>query len=129
MIDPLFQTDNMALAQKLMDAAALRQDAIAANLANADTPGYRRVDLASDFATQLKTAYEAGDLSAQGPSGGPTPTLVQDPNAASVRPDGNDVDIDRELVAMDKNSVNYEFLADVVTHNIKQLKVAITGQP
>ena len=126
MIDPIFQSDNYQLARKLLDAAALRSEAIASNVANAETPGYRRLDVSTDFADQLKARCQAGDLAAAGED--LRPTLVQDPYARTVRPDGNSVDIEKELLAMNKNSVEYEFLTDVVSGNIKQLKMAITGR-
>jgi flagellar basal-body rod protein FlgB len=126
MIDPIFQSDNYQLARKLLDASALRQEAIASNVANAETPGYRRLDVSPDFAEQLKARSQTGELT-RGPDG-LRPTLVQDPYARSVRPDGNSVEIERELLAMNQNSVEYEFLSDIVTGNIKQLKMAITGR-
>ena len=126
MIDPIFQSDNYQLARKLLDAAALRSEAIASNVANAETPGYRRLDVSTDFADQLKARCQAGDLAAAGED--LRPTLVQDPYARTVRPDGNSVDIEKELLAMNKNSVEYEFLTDIVSGNIKQLKMAITGR-
>jgi flagellar basal-body rod protein FlgB len=125
MTDPIFQSDTMALAQKFLDAAALRQQAIASNLANVETPGYKRVDLASNFAEQLKESLSSGNGASQ--ASGVVPKLVVDSNARSVRADGNNVDIDKELLAMDNNAMNYEYLSDVVTHNIKQIKMAITG--
>ena len=45
-----------------------------------------------------------------------------------MRPDGNSVEIEHELLAMNKNSVEFEYLTEVVSNNIKQLKMAITGQ-
>ncbi len=126
MIDPIFQSDNYQLARKLLDAAALRQEAIAANIANAETPGYRRLDLAPDFAAQLKSSMARGDLAAAADT--VRPTLVEDARARSVRPDGNTVEIERELLAMNRNSVEYNFLAEVVSGDIKQLKLAITGR-
>jgi|SRR5271165_1903188 len=126
MIDPIFQSDNTyALARKLMDVSALRQEAIASNIANAETPGYRRVDVAPDFASQLKAQMGAGlspsSLDALEPS------LAQDPKARTVRPDGNTVDIEHELLAMNKNSVEYGYLTEIVSGNIKRLKMAISG--
>jgi len=126
MIDPIFQTDNYQVARKLLDAAALRQEAIASNIANAETPGYRRLEVSRDFAEQLKARSRAGDLAHTATT--ITPTLVQDPFARSVRPDGNSVEIEKELLAMNKNAVEYEYLSDVVSGNIKQLKMAITGR-
>lgn len=125
MIDPIFQSDNYQLARKLLDAAALRSEAIASNIANAETPGYRRLDIAPDFAEQLKARSRMGALAG---SADLRPALAQDPLAQSVRPDGNSVEIEKELLAMNKNSVEYEFLSEVVTGNIKQLKMAITGR-
>ncbi len=126
MIDPIFQSDNYQLARQLLDAAALRQEAIASNIANSETPGYRRLEVSADFAEQLKSRTRAGDLLATRDT--LRPTLVQDASARSVRPDGNSVEIERELLAMNKNAVEYEFLSEVVSGNIKQLKMAITGR-
>lgn len=126
MIDPIFQTDNYQLARKLLDAAALRQEAIATNVANAETPGFRRIDIASDFATQLRARVQAGDFGKT--AGGLSPQLAEDQTARSVRPDGNTVEIERELLLMNRNSVEHEFLSNLVSNNIKQLKLAITGR-
>lgn len=126
MIDPIFQTDNYQLARKLLDAAVLRQEAIATNVANAETPGFRRLDLAPDFATQLKSRLASGDFSRTADS--VRPQLAEDSTARSVRPDGNTVEIERELLAMNRNAVEHEFLNEIVSTNIKQLKLAITGR-
>lgn len=127
MIDPVFQSNTMHLAEKLLDASALQQQAIAANLANAETPGYRRVDLAPDFEARLKATCEEGGSPAA--IDALKPTLAEDASARIVTPDGNSVEIDHELLAMNRNAVEYNYLTDIVTYNIKQLKVAIDGQP
>ncbi len=126
MIDPIFQTENYQLSRKLLDAAALRHEAIAANIANSETPGFRRLDVAPDFAVQLKARLAAGDLART--AGLLRPVLAEDPTARSIRPDGNTVEIERELLAMNRNAVAYEFLTDVVSNNLKQLRQAITGR-
>ncbi len=126
MIDPIFQTDNYQLARKLLDASVLRQDAIATNVANTETPGFRRLDIAPDFAVQLRSRMEAGDFAQSAAS--LRPRLSEDPTARSIRPDGNTVEIDRELLAMDRNVVEHNYLADIVSSNLKQLRMAITGR-
>jgi flagellar basal-body rod protein FlgB len=125
-IDPIFQSDNYQLSRKLLDAAALRHEAIATNIANAETPGFRRLDVAPDFAVQLKARLAAGDLATS--STPLRPTLAEDPTARSVRPDGNTVEIERELIAMNRNAVEHEYLTQVVSNSLKQLKLAITGR-
>lgn len=127
MVDPIFKSDNVQLAKTMLDAAALRQDAIAANLANSDTPGYHRVDLAADFSAKLKASWESGGFKAGSGLPLPTPALAEDKNARSLRPDGNNVEIEHELLAMNRNSVEYSYLSDLVTSNIKELKMAISG--
>ena len=125
MIDPIFQSDTYQLARKLLDATSLRQEAIASNIANAETPGYRRLDLAPDFATELKARLATGASSDTLAT--LQPHLAEDQHARSVRPDGNSVEIEQELLEMNRNNVDYEYLSDLVSQNIKQLRVAITG--
>lgn len=125
MIDPVSQSDNYLLARKLLDASVVRQEAIASNIANADTPGYRRLDVAADFSTQLRNRLEAGKASEAADL---KPTLVEDATARSVRPDGNTIEIERELLEMNRNAVEFDYLTEIVSRNIKQMKMAITGR-
>jgi flagellar basal-body rod protein FlgB len=125
MVDPIFQSDNYVLARKLLDAAALRQEAIAANVANAETPGYRRVDIAPDFTEQLKASAAAGQLTTTAAT--LRPQIAADPTARTIRPDGNSVEIEHELLAMNRNVVEHQYLTEIISQNIKQLRMAITG--
>ncbi len=125
MIDPVSQSDNYLLARKLLDASVMRQEAIASNIANSDTPGYHRLDLAPDFVTQLRNRLDAGKASE---AASLKPAIVEDLSARSVRPDGNSVEMETELLAMNRNGVEYDFLTEVVSRNIKQMKMAITGR-
>ncbi|AHF92938.1 flagellar basal-body rod protein FlgB [Opitutaceae bacterium TAV5] len=132
MIEPVFQPDNYQLARKLLDAAVLRHEAIASNIANAETPGYRRVDVSGDFATALRARFT--QAAGAGPDAGRAsladlePRLVEDASVRTIRPDGNSVELEGELLAMSRNNVEYNFLADVVGRHIKHLKLAISGR-
>ena len=66
MVDPILQADSYQLAKKLMDGTALRQQAIASNLANAETPGYHRIDVSTDFEQRLRASFETGGSAAGG---------------------------------------------------------------
>jgi len=126
MIDPIFQSDTYQLARKLLDTSVLRQKAIASNIANAETSGYRRIDIAADFSTELRSRFMSG---ARGDAiSSLQPRLAEDQFAHSMRPDGNTVEMERELLEMNKNTVDYEYLTDLVSSNIKQLRTAITGR-
>ena len=126
MIDPIFHTDNYQLARKLLDASVLRHEAIATNVANAETPGFRRLDVAPDFAVQLKARMASGDFAHTAAS--IRPQLAEDQTARTVRPDGNTVEIEREMMIMNRNAVEYDYLTEIVSNNIKHLKLAITGR-
>jgi len=127
-VDPIFQNPNYHLARRLLDGAALRQEAIATNVANAETPGYRRVDLNPDFAAQLRAQIANGGSTPTHRPPLPLPRIVEDASARSVRPDGNSVEIERELLALNRNAVEHNFLTEIVSSNLKQLKTAITGR-
>jgi flagellar basal-body rod protein FlgB len=92
---------------QVLDAAALRHRVIAQNIANVNTPGYRR--LAVEFERDLAKALAA-------PEGNAVPVkprvVVED---GPERVDGNTVDIDREMVALNKNSLLYQAAAQIVT--------------
>lgn len=127
MIQPLAGTNSYEIAAKLMDAVSLRQAAIAANVANAETPGYKRVDLAPSFMQRLRASVASGRFAST--EAGLRPTIAVDENARTVRPDGNTVEMEHELAEMASNTVQQQYLTEVVSTNLKQLRMAITGQP
>lgn len=127
MLQPIFQSDNYQVAKKLLDAAVLRQEAISSNISNAETPGFRRIDLSPDFVTQLQSSMAQGQVNSAS-FAELSPKLSVDQNARATRPDGNTVEIESELLRMNENTVQHDFLVDLVSRNIRQLKMAITGK-
>ena len=123
MVDVVMGTDPTAslVARKLLDVQALRHDAIAANIANAVTPGYKRVDLDPDFDAQLKDAVQKHDRQA---IKNLTPTIVEDRSAKAVRPDGNTVVLEKELMIDNQTAVNYDFLDQYLSMHIQQMQQA-----
>lgn len=128
MIELVANNANYQLARKLLDASVLRHEAIASNIANVETPGYRRVDLAPDFQTALRSQFADGARPSPGAIASLRPRLAEDASVRSVRADGNSVEIETELLAMTRNRVEHEYLADLVGSNIKQLRMAISGR-
>ena len=125
MIDDLMQRENYVLAKKLLDVSHAKQNAFASNMANVETPGYKRMDIAANFDAQLKKAASANDI--PGIQNVQIRT-VTDTNSPSVRADGNNVQIDQELLKMQKNAIQYEFLANYTSGSLKRLKTAISGR-
>lgn len=128
MIAPVANSLNYQLASKLLDASVMRHEAIATNVANAETPGFRRIDIASDFTRALRSQFTGSRPPSASDVASLTPHLAEDPNVRTVRPDGNSVEIETELMAMSRNRVDHEFLTEIVTGHIKQLRAAITGR-
>ncbi|MDQ8185936.1 flagellar basal body rod protein FlgB [Pelagicoccus sp. SDUM812002] len=125
MIDDLMQRENYVLAKKLLDVSHAKQNAIASNLANVETPGYKRIDIETSFDAQLKRAAASNDV--QGIRNLQFRT-VQDLNSPNQRADGNNVQIDQELLAMQKNAIQYEFLANYTSNSLNRLTTAISGR-
>ena len=94
----LYDTTQLAL-EKAIEGSSARQQAIAENLANVDTPGYQRVDV--DFHTTLRDA------------------------TAEVRPDGSSVDPDVESAAQARNGLEYEALVQISKARIDILESAM----
>jgi flagellar basal-body rod protein FlgB len=126
MIDQLLARENYELAKRLLDAAALRHEALATNLANIETPGFKRLDLAPDFERQLENYASASDPAAALET--LQPKLAQDLTARAVRPDGNNIQLDRELLEMNRNALEYDMLTQFASDSLKRLKSAITGR-
>lgn len=127
MIQPVANSVNYQLARTLLDASVLRHEAIAGNIANSDTPGYRRVDLAPDFRSALRAQFASGTPAPSAVSS-IRPSLAEDAAVRSVRADGNSVELESELLALGHNRVEHEFLTDLVSRHIKQLRMAISGR-
>lgn len=125
MIDDLMQRENYVLAKKLLDVSHAKQNAFASNLANVETPGYKRIDIDSSFDSQLKRAAGSNDIEGIRNLSYRT---VTDLNSPSQRADGNNVQIDQELLSMQKNAIQYEFLANYTSTSLNRLKTAISGR-
>ncbi len=125
MVESLFQNNDYQATKALLDVAAIRHTAIASNIANLETPGYKRVDLSKNFEQELQSTIRSGDISGLS---GLKAQIVQDDSATATRADGNNVQVDRELFAMASNSTNFEVLTQFTSNSLKQLRTAISGR-
>ena len=125
MIDALFNNPNYLAAKKSLDAVALRQEAIASNLANLETPGYRRVDLAPSFKAELDRACAAGDPNQ---IASVKPALAADPNAVAIGRDGNTVNFESEMMQLNQNMLTHALETQLISGALLKLKLAISGK-
>lgn len=112
------------IAQKALDGLWLRNEAIAQNIANVDTPGYKRKTVS--FEDQLKKAVDGSSKDLGSAADDIKIKITQDNNALSMRLDGNNVDIDSEMAAMAKNNIQYNTLIQGISAEFKKLRSAIT---
>ncbi len=123
MIEKLFSTPSYDASKLLMDVSVMRQEIFASNLANLETPGYKRIQVNGDFTKVFNEALKAGNVAKVG-----MPSVVQDIISPAQRKDGNNVVLQDELIAMGKNSSEYDALVDFVSGSMRTLKMAITGR-
>lgn len=125
MIDALFNQPGYLAAQRMLDAAALRQEAIASNIANLETPNYKRIDLAPNFAADLQRAAASRNTGALQSM---QPTLAVDSSAVAANRDGNTVKLEDELLAMNENQLVHTLQTQLISGNLLKLRMAITGK-
>ena len=115
---------------KAADASWLRNDAISNNIANVDTPNYKRQDVS--FETELKHALRSSKyisldkkvdaLNSDGRLSHIDPRTYLDHSGFSYRLDGNNVDIDTENVELASNQIKYNGLIQSIDQEFKNLK-------
>lgn len=121
--------DYIRVLDKAADASWLRNEAISNNIANVDTPGYKRQDVA--FETVLKrelgmSRYETMDakvsnLKVERLQGRPYTDYAN----FSYRIDGNNVDIDNENVMLAENQLRYQGLITAINQEFSNLQTAM----
>lgn len=110
--------------EKCLDGIAIRQRTIADNIANVETPGFKRSDVS--FEDQLKQAMEAGDDQSAMQQINEVAPETQVDNVTPGRPDGNNVSIDKEMSSMVKNTMQYEALVQLMNLKTSMLRAAIS---
>lgn len=110
------------LLSRLLQVSELRQRTVSQNLANVNTPGYKR--LAVRFEDELAQCLSQGQ-----PHGASAlePVVVQ-PTGSSERADGNNVDIDIELGELQRNALLYQTYTQLLNSQFGTMRRAISGE-
>ena len=102
--------------ENYLSLADQRATVIASNMANVDTPGYRTKDI--DFQHEMARAMTA-------PEGSSARVAVKDVSGLLERPDGNNVDVDRESLKLSETQLQYQMGTQLVKDRFHELLVAI----
>jgi flagellar basal-body rod protein FlgB len=113
---------DVAVLSRLLDASALRHRVISQNIANVNTPGYRRQQVA--FEEVLAGHVHDGDSAA---ALAVRPTVVP-AEGGVTRSDGNGVTLEQEMMDLNKNTLLHNAAAQLLASQIATLRSAITGR-
>lgn len=109
---------------KACDASWTRNSVISNNIANVDTPGFKRQDVQFEDYLMNEVGYtdslddEVADADLDSLNG----TTYTDYATVSYRLDGNNVDIDTENAELAKNQIKYYTMLDSVSQEFSRLK-------
>ena len=109
---------------KTLDATASRQKAIANNIANIETPGYKRVYVS--FENELKSVMEQGTRHSVRQGLKELMPVQRTDLVSPAKPDGNNVNIDAEIADLAKNALKQKATAVLLEAKIAMLRAAIT---
>lgn len=134
MIQNLF--GKSSILEKSLNASWTRNDIISQNLANVDTPQYKRKDVAfeeflSDSMGRSRLEGTVTDkrhiaINSKGKVDNVEPELVEDNSNSSMRIDGNNVDIDSEMANLAKNQIKYNALIQMLNGSYSKIKSVIS---
>lgn len=108
--------------ERYLSLSNKRETVIAANMANIDTPGYHTQDF--DFEQAL---HQAMDPAASASGSGMTPVALRSVPGLLERPDGNNVDLDREAMLLSEVQLQAQMGTQLLKARFHQLMTAING--
>ena len=113
------------------DASWLREEVLTNNIANVDTPNYKRQDV--EFTTYLKSALEQAGTPAstltqkvyEANLSGITTRTYTENTTLSYRMDGNNVDLSTENAELAAEQINYNALIDSMNNEFTRMKAVL----
>ena len=124
-----------AFKANLLDLRQRRQDVVAANVANADTPGYKAKRV--NFEEEMLRAYPPPDQLAMSrtsgqhipiPFGAPVPGEVQAVETPIPKGDKNSVDLEQEMARQTANQLPYNYATQSLNGQISTMRMRSDGQ-
>jgi flagellar basal-body rod protein FlgB len=113
--------------EKAIQGSSMRHSAILNNIANVNTPQYKRTDV--DFKTTLsnavKTIGKAKANTALNTIQSVRPQTLKD-NSTTLRIDGNNVDVDKEMAALSENTLEHNTYVTLLSQRFRILKTVIS---
>lgn len=130
-LNSILSSPRVAVLEQALSASSLRQKVISNNIANVNTPGYKKSEVL--FEDMLQSALSGNKMPMLQTnerhlplkqSGFPTPKINNISNT-SIRMDGNNVDIDGEMAELAKNNIYYNAVVQQLGSYFSGIKTAI----
>ena len=121
--------NTIAMMNKSMDYLWKKHEIIADNIANVDTPGYKKksVDFEQTFREKLEEAATIGkNADVQQAIQNTNSRVVEE--ARATRADGNGVNADVEYAELTRTALQYQYLVQSMSADITRYRSAIKGQ-
>ncbi len=119
-------TPLLSTLESFLKLTNIREQSISANMANVDTPGYHTRGI--NFEGELKKAMNQVLSQTEG---GSQPVqlhpVVQEIHGLVERPDGNNVNLDRESLLMSETQLQYQIGIQLIKRQFHQMLTAING--
>jgi flagellar basal-body rod protein FlgB len=135
MSNSLFSDDAISAASLALKGLAARQQTISSNIANVDTPGYSAKQV--DFETMLQHTLNssAGQVSMlktnkmhlDSDTSSSSFYTTSNRSGGTAREDGNNVDIDTELIDMSETNIKYQAISQEISSKLLLLKSIAQG--
>jgi flagellar basal-body rod protein FlgB len=137
MLEKIFTSPTQYLLNKGLDATSVRNRVIADNIANVDTPKFKRREVI--FEENVKKVLENNKFNVKLRITNSRHMQIKEKDTQiepeirtlrdlSYRNDENNVDIDVETAKMAKNKILYDALGQSMSNEIRLLRMAITGR-
>jgi flagellar basal-body rod protein FlgB len=130
-VKSILSSNQETVLENALSAAALRHRVISNNIANVNTPGFKRSDVVFEDQLAQAISQNTSELSLTNDrhfpgmrSGGFSPFVAVESNT-TMRADGNNVDVDAEMANLAKNNIYYDSVAQMLSRYLTNLKAAI----
>lgn len=134
----MFNSSGFRQLEQSLDVSTLRQTVVANNIANVDTPNFKRSEVKFEELLDKEKKSQQGLFGyrthinhlpiGQKQSDAIQPMIVKDNRETLMNNNRNNVDIDYEMSLMAKNQMQYNMLVEQMNHEFKMFRTSIGGR-
>ncbi len=131
----LIKSESLTILEKFLDLSLKKHSIIASNIANANTPNYKAKEMNFEKAFREALGENEDSITLKITD----PRHISDGNSvenlspkveissAPARPDGNNVNMEKEMVKLTENNIAYNLGIQIISKRLKDIKYAITS--